>query len=188
MLGVTLGNYRIEGELGAGGMGAVYVGTHALLGRRAAIKVLLAKYSQDQDIVQRFFNEARAATAIKHPGIVEIYDFGYAPEATDALTLSSRERTLPTNRAETLRRRVRVLADWWRGVRPIAFASGGGSRAAVLALQDLKGWVATRFATIDRKVRRPWRCSRHGMSVGGRGADARGVASTTGRASQPSRA
>lgn len=76
MLGTTLGNYRIERELGRGGMGAVFVGTHTLLGRAAAIKVLLAKYSQDQDIVQRFFNEAREATAIEHPGIVEIYDYG----------------------------------------------------------------------------------------------------------------
>ncbi len=76
MLGTTLGNYRLERELGRGGMGAVFVGTHTLLGREAAVKVLLAKYSQDQDIVGRFFNEARAATAIEHPGIVEIYDYG----------------------------------------------------------------------------------------------------------------
>jgi len=76
VLGTTLGNYRIERVLGRGGMGAVYVGTHTLLGREAAIKVLQPKYSADPDIVQRFFNEARAATAIEHPGIVEIYDYG----------------------------------------------------------------------------------------------------------------
>src|SRR5688572_16319314 len=63
-------------------MGAVYVGVHALLGRTAAVKVLLPELSRNQDIVQRFFNEARAATAIKHPGIVEIYDFGYTAEGS----------------------------------------------------------------------------------------------------------
>ncbi len=39
MLGTTLGNYRLEGELGRGGMGAVFVGTHTLLGRSAAIRI-----------------------------------------------------------------------------------------------------------------------------------------------------
>ncbi len=82
MLGNVLGNYRIERELGRGGMGVVYVATHALLGRFAAIKVLLPKYSRDEHIVQRFFNEARAAAAIKHPGIVEIHDFGHAPDGS----------------------------------------------------------------------------------------------------------
>jgi serine/threonine protein kinase len=77
MIGVVLGQYRITGAIGQGGMGAVYVGEHMLLQRPAAIKVLLPELSQNQDIVARFFNEARAATAIRHPGIVEIYDFGY---------------------------------------------------------------------------------------------------------------
>jgi predicted Ser/Thr protein kinase len=73
VLGQTLGSYTIERELGRGGMGVVYVGRHQLLDRTAAIKVLR---SQDQESVQRFFNEARAASAIKHPGIIEIYDYG----------------------------------------------------------------------------------------------------------------
>jgi serine/threonine-protein kinase len=58
-------------------MGAVYSAEHTLIGRVAAVKVLLPELSQNQEIVTRFFNEARAATAIRHPGIVEIYDFGY---------------------------------------------------------------------------------------------------------------
>ena len=58
-------------------MGAVYAAEHTLLMRPAAVKVLLPELSQNQDIVARFFNEARAATAIRHPSIVEIYDFGY---------------------------------------------------------------------------------------------------------------
>src|SRR4051794_1398851 len=82
MVGVTVGNYQIVRQIGEGGMGAVYLATHAILGRRAAIKVLLPEVSQRRDVVGRFFNEARAATAIKHPGIVEIYDFGFLPDGS----------------------------------------------------------------------------------------------------------
>src|SRR5687767_10644103 len=77
MLGSTIGNYRIVRKLGEGGMGAVYLGEHTLLGRTAAIKVLLPMLSARQDVVNRFFNEARATTAIHDPGIVQIFDFGY---------------------------------------------------------------------------------------------------------------
>ncbi len=73
----VIGSYRVVKKLGAGGMGAVYEAEHALMGRRAAIKVLLPEMSRNEEVVQRFFNEARAAAAIHHPGIVEIYDFGY---------------------------------------------------------------------------------------------------------------
>jgi serine/threonine-protein kinase len=55
----------------------VYVAEHALIGRQAAIKVLLPEYSGNKAVVSRFFNEAKAATAIKSHGIVEIYDFGF---------------------------------------------------------------------------------------------------------------
>ena len=77
MLGQTVGGYQITGKIAEGGMGIVYRAQHALIGKAAAIKVLLPALSANQDIVNRFFNEARAATAIRHPGIVEIFDFGY---------------------------------------------------------------------------------------------------------------
>ena len=64
MEGTAIGTYRVLKKLGEGGMGAVYLAEHSLLGRRAAIKVLQPELSRNQDIVQRFFNEARAATAI----------------------------------------------------------------------------------------------------------------------------
>src|ERR1044071_1565115 len=63
-------------------MGAVYLAEHTLLGRRAAVKVLLPQLSNHRDTVARFFNEARATTAIRHPGIVEIFDFGYLPSGS----------------------------------------------------------------------------------------------------------
>jgi len=77
MLGETVGSYQITALLSVGGMGSVYTATHALIGRAAAVKMLLPEFSQNRDIVQRFFNEAKATAAIRHPGIVEIFDFGY---------------------------------------------------------------------------------------------------------------
>jgi serine/threonine protein kinase len=77
MLGETVGNYRITGLVGEGGMGAVYLGEHTLLGRRAAIKVLLPELSAREELVRRFFNEARAVTQIADPGIAQVFDFGH---------------------------------------------------------------------------------------------------------------
>ena len=77
MIGVALGNYRITDALSGGGMGRVYRAQHEILDRPAAIKLLRPEFTENDDLVQRFFNEAKAATAIRHPGIVEVYDFGY---------------------------------------------------------------------------------------------------------------
>src|SRR5262245_9770147 len=76
MLGRTLGNYHVVSKIGEGGMGTVYLARHVTLGRPAAIKVLHPSLSSNQDMVTRFFNEARAATAVRNPGIVEVFDFG----------------------------------------------------------------------------------------------------------------
>ncbi|MDB4959101.1 MAG: serine/threonine protein kinase [Myxococcales bacterium] len=77
MIGELVGTYRIVSLLGAGGMGAVWLAEHTLLGRRVAIKFLLAEVSQNPTIVDRFFAEAKAATRIADPGIVVVYDFGW---------------------------------------------------------------------------------------------------------------
>jgi len=78
--GATVGSYRVLYKLGEGGMGAVYVAEHTLLGRKAAIKALLPELSAHKEIVQRFFNEAKAVTQITDPGIVQVFDFGYDAE------------------------------------------------------------------------------------------------------------
>jgi serine/threonine-protein kinase len=74
--GTTIGQYRVVRKIGEGGMGAVYEAQHSLIGRRAAIKVLLPELSTNREIVDRFFNEARATTSISDPGIVQVFDFG----------------------------------------------------------------------------------------------------------------
>src|SRR3569623_1220884 len=79
VIGTQAGSYRIVDTSSVGGMGTVYRAEHTLLGRVAAVKVLNPEMSTSRDIVNRFFNEARATTSIKHPGIIEVFDFGYLP-------------------------------------------------------------------------------------------------------------
>src|SRR3954454_2220530 len=79
MIGVTVGSYCITQKLSVGGMGTVYKAEHVLIGKLAAVKVLHPDLCHNREIVNRFFNEAKATTQIKHPGIVEVFDFGYLP-------------------------------------------------------------------------------------------------------------
>jgi len=100
---VTIGAYRILGKIGEGGMGAVYLGEHALLGRRAAIKVLLPSVSTDEASVKRFFQEARAVSMISDPGIVQVFDFGYHTDGRAYLIMEALD-------GEAMDRRLRRIA------------------------------------------------------------------------------
>jgi serine/threonine-protein kinase len=108
--GQMVGNYRIVKQLGEGGMGAVFEGVHHELGRRAAIKVLHPHLSQNAQVAARFLNEARAASIIEHPGIVEIFEFGRLDDGTTYIVMEFlRGESLTTrmergmNRADALR-------------------------------------------------------------------------------------
>ena len=70
------GRYRIERELGRGGMAKVFLGTDTVLGRTVAVKVLAPQYADDDSFVQRFRREAQAAASITHPNIVSVFDTG----------------------------------------------------------------------------------------------------------------
>lgn len=77
MKGATIGSYTLTDKLGEGGMGSVYLAEHTLIRRKAAIKLLNSDLCNNPEMINRFFNEAKAASSINHPGIVEIYDYGY---------------------------------------------------------------------------------------------------------------
>src|SRR5262245_3587088 len=79
LLGQIVGKYRIVEEIAEGGMGMVYRAEHTLLGSPAAVKVLLPQFTVDPAVVERFFTEAKATSAIRHVGIVEVFDFGMLP-------------------------------------------------------------------------------------------------------------
>src|SRR5882672_3557566 len=76
LAGRSVGNYRIEMRLGAGGMGEVYRAHDLRLDRPVAIKLLAAGVADDAGRLDRFRAEARAASSLNHPHILVIHDFG----------------------------------------------------------------------------------------------------------------
>lgn len=88
LVGRTIaGRYKIIGLLGEGGMGAVYVAEHTMIGRKVAIKRLHPELASDEKAVQRFQREARAAASTGHEHIVEILDLGYAEDGAPYLVM-----------------------------------------------------------------------------------------------------
>ena len=76
MIGTTVGQFRIEEQLGSGGMGVVYLAFDTKLERRVALKFLPPSMSQDTEAKQRFMQEAKAASGLDHPNICTIFDIG----------------------------------------------------------------------------------------------------------------
>jgi serine/threonine protein kinase len=79
VVGQTLDNkYKIEKELGKGGMGTVYLATHVGTERPVAVKVIASEFMQRAEFIERFRREARAAGRLRHPNVVNVTDFGFA--------------------------------------------------------------------------------------------------------------
>ncbi len=76
MIGRFIGNYRVTRKIGEGGMGAVYEARHRTIRQRVAIKVLHAHYASERETRDRFCIEARAMSALSHPGVVNVFDYG----------------------------------------------------------------------------------------------------------------
>jgi eukaryotic-like serine/threonine-protein kinase len=133
--GTQIGAYRVLQQIGQGGMGSVWLAEHIALGRRAALKVLHPEFSTRPDIVTRFFNEARAATAIADPGIVQIFDFGQHIDGRAYIVMELLD-------GEPLDRRLRregalTLFDALRLMRQVA-STLGAAHARGIVHRDLK--------------------------------------------------
>jgi serine/threonine-protein kinase len=123
-----VGPYQVTALIGRGGMGVVFRGEHQTSGRPVAVKVLHAHVAADPRLAAQFVREARAASLAKHPGIVDVMDFGDLPDGRAFLVMELvTDRTLETalregpfemRRAVTIARRIaRVLeAAHVRGV------------------------------------------------------------------------
>jgi serine/threonine-protein kinase len=132
--GEHIGVYRLLGELGRGGTGVVYRAVHEALGRPVAIKVLHVDVAADPVASSRFIREARAASRARHPGIVDVFDFGTLPDGRSYLVMELISgRTLDelvTGGALDLMRATQL-------VRQIATALEAAHRAGVVH-RDLK--------------------------------------------------
>src|SRR6266700_1961060 len=74
--GTKLGRYEIRAQLGAGGMGEVYLAQDTKLDRKVALKLLPAELASNRDRMDRFVREAKSAAALNHPNIAHIYEIG----------------------------------------------------------------------------------------------------------------
>ena len=83
--GTKLGHYQILSQLGAGGMGEVYLAEDARLHRKVALKVLPIELASHSDRMRRFTQEATAAASLNHPNIAHIYETGEAEVASEVL-------------------------------------------------------------------------------------------------------
>jgi serine/threonine-protein kinase len=133
--GTQIGAYRLLQQIGEGGMGAVWLAEHAMLGRRAAIKLLHPMFTARPDIVTRFFNEARAATAIADPGIVQIFDFGQHVDGTAYIAMEMLEGEPLDKRLGRLGRMP--ITDALRLLRQIASTLGVAHQRGIVH-RDLK--------------------------------------------------
>ena len=115
MLGRTVSHYQIKSQLGEGGMGVVYEAEDTNLGRRVALKFLTPSMAKDENLLQRFQREARAASALNHPNICTIHgieqhdaDHFIVMELLDGESLSDRIRKGPLDIESVLNLGVQI--------------------------------------------------------------------------------
>jgi serine/threonine protein kinase/Tol biopolymer transport system component len=115
--GETVSHYRIISALGSGGMGDVYLAQDTLLGRKVALKLLPASFTNDPDRLRRFEQEARAASALNHPNIVTIHEIGHegpvhfiAQEFIDGVTLRAQMGGQPLEPNEAIAIAIQVAS------------------------------------------------------------------------------
>ncbi|HET9530099.1 MAG TPA: protein kinase, partial [Blastocatellia bacterium] len=109
LMGQSVSHYRVLSLIGAGGMGEVYLAEDTRLGRRVALKVLPKEFAEDRERVQRFEQEARAASALNHPNIITIHEVGQVEDAPFIITEFIEGQTLRQQMAAEKMRLREVL-------------------------------------------------------------------------------
>ena len=104
--------YRIERELGKGGMGSVYLATHLGTGRPVAVKVITPQFMMNDEFVERFRREAKAAGRLHHPNVVNVTDFGFAHVEGERIAYLVMEYLDGCTLAEVLAEESQLPIDW----------------------------------------------------------------------------
>jgi serine/threonine protein kinase len=104
--------YRIERLLGQGGMGAVYFATHLGTERPVAVKVISPQFMQNEEFVERFKREARAAGRLRHPNVVDVTDFGFAYIESERVAYLVMEYLDGCTLGDVLAEEKRLPLDW----------------------------------------------------------------------------
>ncbi|MBI4854336.1 MAG: protein kinase [Acidobacteria bacterium] len=113
LVGQTLDNkYRIEKQLGQGGMGAVYMATHIGTLRPVALKVIAPQFMAYPEFVERFRREAEAAGRLRHPNVVNVTDFGFAEVYRSKLAYLVMEYLDGCNLGDVLREEKKLPLSW----------------------------------------------------------------------------
>jgi serine/threonine-protein kinase len=124
------GRYQLLGEIARGGMGAVFKGRDADLGRDVAVKVLLEAHAGRTELAQRFVEEAQIAGQLQHPNVVPVYELGLCPDYRPYFAMKLvKGRTLAAllrERPGPARDRPRFLAIFQQVCRAVAYAHAKG--------------------------------------------------------------
>lgn len=104
--------YRIEKELGKGGMGAVYLATHLGTDRPVAVKVISPQFMLNDEFVERFRREAKAAGRLTHPNVVNVTDFGFARVDGERIAYLVMEHLDGCTLADVLAEESQLPVDW----------------------------------------------------------------------------
>ncbi|MEO6392317.1 MAG: serine/threonine-protein kinase, partial [Pyrinomonadaceae bacterium] len=113
VIGHTLDDkYLIERQLGKGGMGAVFLATHVGTGRHVAVKIIMPQFMAQDEFVERFRREARAAGRLRHPNVVDVTDFGFAHHGGERVAYLVMEYLDGCTLDEVLEEEERLPLSW----------------------------------------------------------------------------
>src|SRR6476661_1893085 len=104
--------YRLEQLLGSGGMGAVYLATHLGTERYVALKLIAPQFMRNEEFVERFKREARAAGRLRHPNVVDVTDFGFARADGERVAYLVMEYLDGCTLGDVLAEEKRLPLDW----------------------------------------------------------------------------